>query len=267
MPSRFFIKKWFLNIAIMVVAAMSSAAISAAPATTLLMDPPGDPVHLGTTSLFIPQNFDDNDDVVIVVDTELPSSCYELLEPQSQVDLNNKVISVTAIGRRNNRLCLPVMTPTSSVVNIGTLPQGEYTIVTNNGWLTDKLPVKEAPTSGPDDHRYADVKQVWIDYAPEHKGVHLLDGEYRYTAVIEARRHFTCEVLDRFEVIDSGRTLELLPIMKLQGDVECKEIDEVFHARALLPELSEGRYLLHVRSTDGQSVNRVVSTRDAKATP
>ncbi len=257
-----FIKKWVGNIAVILAVALTSSSIQsaiAAPST-----PPQDDVILGTTNLFIPQNFDDNDEVVMVIDTELPSSCYELLEPQYQVDLNNRVISVKAMARRNNRICLPVMTPTSSIIHLGTLPRGDYTVVTNNGWLVEVLPVKEAPTSGPDDYRYADVTDVWLDYAPDLTlaATAAPDNQYRYSAVIEARQRSSCEALDRLELIDSGRTLELLPIMKMTADVECHPVDEVFQTRVLLPEMDNGRYLLHVRASDGQSVNRVVTTYD-----
>lgn len=249
---------WLINITITVLIAATSAVVAAKSLDGATVLAP-DEVILGTTKLFIPQGFDDNDHVVVVVDTELPSTCYELTDADYQVDIANRAISVAARARRLHRLCLPVTMPTSVAVDVGILPKGDFTVVTNNGWLTEKLPVRESTSAGPDDERYADVQAVWLDFAPNHVGRHHLGSDSRYSAVIEARRYWTCEVLDRIEVIDSGRTYELLPIMKMEDGVGCDEVNETFQMRAPLPELSSGRFLLHVRSQNGRSVNQVVT--------
>jgi hypothetical protein len=92
--------------------------------------------------------------------------------------------------------------------------------------------------SAPDFQRSADSK--WSV---------LLMGQYRSS----------CEKIEFVEVKDSGTSFEVLPVLKQPGE-HCLPVMERFEYRAFLPDLhQEGRYLVHVRSANGEAVNHVFS--------
>lgn len=230
------------------------AALSLGSTGTLLA---ADDTYLASTdNLFVPKGFDDNDKSQVVLDGWLDSSCDQVQTPKHTVHENGVIeIEVKVLKATPERVCMPVLTRFTAVADLGVLPQGTYEIVTNNGWLVQELIVAEATSGGPDDYRYAQVDEVIVDYAPDaasttnSKWSVLLVGQYRTS----------CERIEFVEVKDSGTTFEVLPVLQQQGE-NCLPVMERFEYRAFLPDVQqEGRYLVHVRTADGEAVNHVFS--------
>jgi hypothetical protein len=74
----------------------------------------------------------------------------------------------------------------------------------------------------------------------------------------------SCLDFQDVRVIDSGKTFEVLPILTMHSadphGGPCRNVERAFERTVELPELKPGRYLLHVRSMNGQSVNEIFST-------
>lgn len=210
---------------------------------------------LPTNSLFVPQGFDDNDGVQVVLDGWVNSSCDHVLKPKVSIHPDYGVIEIEVRAVPAEMWCMPVLTRFTVVAELGVLGQGKYEVVTNNGWLVEPLIVEEAASGGPDDYKYAQVNEVFVDYAPDRAAA----TDSKWSAVIFGQYNNSCEKLDFVKVSDSGSTIEVLPVLKVEGEV-CIPVQETFEQRVFLPDIQqEGRYLLHVRSANGLAVNHVFS--------
>jgi hypothetical protein len=111
----------------------------------------------------------------------------------------------------------------------------------------ERLQVKRATQPGPDDYLYAPVDRVHVSR----------DSSGKLIATIQGRFTNTCLTIEEMRVINSGKTLELLPIMKHEESGSCQKQEIAYDKSVALPALANGRYLLHVRSLNGQAVNEV----------
>jgi hypothetical protein len=209
------------------------------------------------TRLYVPVGYDSNDEIVAVVEGYLENTCEQLrgakvtpvgtdflIEPQSE---------------KHGTKCDPLLTPYTLEVVINpeeSLDQGRYTVRVQgrSKMLTEPLVVKVASGQWPDEHIYAPVDDAEVG---------LLSGG-RMRAVIQGRFQNTCVVIDEM-VLDTknGKTYELRPKTKwLTADEKgapCAYKETRFTAKVDFDEPAPGRYLLHVRSQSGRSVNRVFS--------
>jgi hypothetical protein len=213
-------------------------------------------VGLKAEILFAPKGFDDNDQVEVVLDGWLASSCDKLGETKFKLDRETLTIAVEATATREPGVCMPVLSPFTAVVAIGHLPMGDYKVVANGGELAEDLPITEATSAGPDDYTYANVTNAFVDFAPDAK------SDSRYSVVVEGQFTDSCQKIEELRVIDSGKTFEVLPIIGTDGE-ECLPVMRPFAARGQMPEFTEdGRYLLHVRKHNGQALNKVFSVKN-----
>lgn len=212
-------------------------------------------VNVGTSEVFVPVGFDDNDETIIVLDGYLPSSCYKLEKPVTAIDPATKKVAVQQTARRWPGPCLLTLVPYTSVVSLGMMPMGEYTVVANDGTLTEKLTVTEATSAGPDEFLYAPVEAAHVQVPASSAGT--------YHATLTGRFTNSCMHMDHVKVINSGKTIEVLPVMRMDEGVQCAQVEVPFSQRVELPQrMEEGRHLVHVRSLNGKSVNAVFTVSD-----
>jgi hypothetical protein len=204
--------------------------------------------------IFIPKGFDDNDQIQIVLDGWLDNSCETALTPKIHVDINTYSIEVIPRGLREEGVCAQVRRRFTSIATFGVLPHGTYRVYTNDRLMDKELIIDEASSAGPDDFIYAQIDRAWVDFAPE------LDADSRWSVVLEGRLTNSCQKLEEVRVIDSGDTVEILPITKML-EQDCQPVETPFVERAFIPDYTKaGRYLLHVRSANGSAINDVFST-------
>ena len=212
-------------------------------------------VNVLSTDVFVPVGFDDNDDVTVVLDGYLPSSCYKLEKAVSTINPETKKVTLQQTARKWPGPCLLSLVPYTSVVNLGMLPVGEFSVVANDGNLRDTLNVTEATSAGPDEYLYAPVDSVNVS--------EVRTPGNKFTATIEGRFTDSCMSMDSVKVINSGKTIEVLPIMKMAAGPVCMPVIKAFKKVVKLPtEMELGRHLVHVRSLNGKSVNAVFSVSD-----
>jgi hypothetical protein len=66
-----------------------------------------------------------------------------------------------------------------------------------------------------------------------------------------------CLAFQDIKVLDQGKVIVVLPILE-QTSTTCHSTQEHFHQKVALPSnLAPGRHLLHVRSLNGRSLNRL----------
>lgn len=207
-----------------------------------------------TRYLFVPVGFDDNDEIVAVADGYLASPCLKISSSVVKKDLVTKLITVDVQTKKEPGDCKwDFRVPFTTVLTLGSLPVGEYTVRTIDGKLQEKLKVTEAKSGSVDNSLYAPVDKAQVK----------VNSDGRFEAVVEGRFTDTCSTVGELVLSDSGKTLELLPLMRRERpdahEGQCEPRETRFIAKKVLPELMPGRYLLHVRSLNGQSINDVFS--------
>lgn len=212
----------------------------------------GEIVSIEPKNFFVPVGFDDNDQTVAVMDGYLPDTCYRLRPAIVEVDATNQKIVVEAQAVKYPGPCMDVIIPYSSVVQLGVLAVGNYKIVTKGGKELEKVEVKRATSPGPDEFLYAPVENTQVETSAGKAHAHLFG---RYTN--------SCMEIQDIKVINSGKTIEVLPIMgKKPNAGVCVPMEVPYEKIIQLPTLKANeRYLLHIRSLDGQSVNQVFTQR------
>ena len=210
-------------------------------------------VSVDAVDLFVPNGFDSNDEIVVVLDGYLPNSCYRLTRPEIEIDQALRSIKLTQMARRFPGPCIVPLVPFTNVIHIGTLESGNYQVSTNKGMLLKNLNVELDTGSGaygPDDFLYAPVDSVSV--------AKTADG--RFEARINGRFTNDCMEFEDVRVIHKGRVIELLPILKGTASGNCQATEKPFTKTVRLPdELQVGRNLVHVRSLNGSSINAVFS--------
>lgn len=201
--------------------------------------------------LYIPDGFDNNDSVEVVVTGYFPNPCYSRNTVEVLVKDDVVEVLVTALQTENKLLCPDMAVPFKEVVALGNLQGGHYKIHVNST-LSGQLKIGEADSNSVDDHLYAAIDQI------ESKGA----GKY----VLKGWRYSPCIELDHIEVISNKNdTLSVLPIMKQVSDFCPMKLTPVSYPVNLdLSSLKENESLIHVRTMDGKSFNTLIKLNEQR---
>ncbi|HEX4926206.1 MAG TPA: hypothetical protein VFV50_19085 [Bdellovibrionales bacterium] len=227
---------------LLVLTVLVSQSVIADPTQPVLVQVP-------VQAAYIPSGFDSNDKAQIVVEGYLPNSCYRIGVAEAFVDQATNTVKVRQNAYMYNGMCLQMIIPFTLVVNVGLLEQGDYRVIdekTSNE--LGRLPVKLSLHSEPDDHLYAAVQDTTI----------YLDQQKRLVAKMEGYFPDTCTKLEEVRIIrENSNVVAVLPIAKRVDTGLCRRVLVPFVKHVLLPSLNKGRFLLHVRSLNGQAVNKM----------
>lgn len=206
---------------------------------------------------FVPQAFDSNDTAQIVVEGYLPSSCHKLGPIETFVDKTTGVVRVEQFAYFHNVLCNDMIVPFQQEVTIGLLNKGAYKVQdTESGKLLGSLPITRALKSQPDDFMYATVRDAYV----------LPQTTAANTAHIEGFFSNSCSRIKEMRVIqESATVVTVLPIVERIPSIACAQVLVPFRKEVQLPQMRNGRHLLHVRSLNGQAVNKLFDIRQSPA--
>lgn len=226
------------------------------PAIALILSSPATArANVPAERLYVPTGYDETDEVVVVVEGYLDSTCYQIRK--AKVVLNGSVFDVYPQAEKQGVDCDPLPVPYVLEVLLNpddAIAPGRYQVrvASKTKNLVETLQVEEAEVNQVDNHPYAPVDDAEVG---------MLSGG-RMRATIEGRFQNTCMVIDRIDVsTQNGKTYEMLPIVKMlkkdpKGD-PCRQKERRFDAFRDFAEPPPGRYLLHVRSQNGHSVNHI----------
>jgi len=218
--------------------------------------------------VFVPIGFDDNDLVQVVVEVEFRDTCEEISRSAVMVHPEDpRVLLLFMEAYRRDGVCLQVINRQPKVIDIGVLREGRYEIrsYSNLNRKFSDLNVRRAATSRIDDHNYAPVDSLILSNdANGARRILTLTGRFSNTCL-------------KFEQILIAKTrsnlIEVLPVIKKEERWDCEDREMPFVAHQPLPEhvgeraITTGRYLFHVRTTNGGSFNKidtvVMDPRDA----
>lgn len=217
-----------------------------------------------------PKGYDTNDNVEIIIDGKLPNACFEIYK--SNVDVDQKKFEITLqqlVKVKNITECqanhqdhqnIP-MWPIqyTNRLELGNLKAGTYKVNYNTGTTvtTKTFEVSATVSSGIDDFLYAPISNAFIPeliYSTDSAEV-ILTGILTNTCM-----NFNGEV----EVQRMGNVFIVLPKMSLNTFTQCSPTQIPLQSIVSLGAIKkEGRYLVHVRSTTGRSVNKVFTVKSS----
>lgn len=219
-------------------------------------------VAVPLTKAYIPQGFDSNDISQIVVEGTLTNTCDKVGTTKVAINTESKFIyieqSIYKYNRSGTETCIDVKVSFKSVLDLGILPEGNYTVknVIINGSVVGfekelgQLPIKAAKT-GPDDHVYAIIDSASLN---------VIGGDRAIT--LRGQLPGPCWVLKGIKVLpESDDVITLLPLIEYDSTYAsvCDTGKTTqFINSVKLPTKYTGRVLVHVRSLNGLSVNEIV---------
>jgi hypothetical protein len=199
-------------------------------------------------AFYVPQGFDDNDNVQVVAEGHFPDSCYRLGEVLYSVDKPTRTVHVQATAYKVEGLCAQITVPFSRVINLGRLDHVSYQVVD----LVDKntkeqFSVLPAKTDSIDDFFYAPVQQA-IAESDGHKGTLTLTGVFNNS----------CLEFKEVRIEKQPKVVVVQPIAVLNQTMPCHDGQFPFKKEVPLANNIGGHFLLHVRTMSGNAINSLV---------
>jgi len=208
-------------------------------------------VNVPLSKAFIPVGFDSNDRVQVTVEGTFPNTCYKVGPYSVQKDESAKAIRIQQTAYKYTGTCLMVQVPFVQTIEMGLLREGGWAIIDAGSEVNlGTLPVEVAKTESPDEFLYAPVGEANVFKDPTTNKTSLgLNGTFtdRCTTLKEVRVQYYPGVV------------VVLPIAEHNvAGRECGPQMTRFTHTLELKDGLEGVALLHVRSMNGQAINKVV---------
>lgn len=208
-------------------------------------------VDIPLKEALVPSGFDDNDRSQFVVAGTLPNSCYRVGPHALRIDEAQNTITLQQQAYLYGGLCLQMVIPFTQVVDLGIVKQGEYQLLDReSGKSLGAIVIGKSKNEGPDDYLYAPVEDASI----------TSDGG-KYFLNIKGTFVDRCSVLEEVRVLYQGQVLVAQPIMKRLVDENstCGSPGKTrFMKTVELTGNLKGVRLLHVRSLEGQAINKII---------
>ena len=202
-------------------------------------------------SLYIPDGFDTNDNVQIVGEGVFPNLCYRPGVVRVAIDSVKKIVKLMPRALHYSGPCLQVILPWDRVVDIGVMSAGDYTVVQASqnaeNRVIGQLRIPIAKTQSADDYLYAPISQAYYEKKDSHQTLKI-SGEFSND----------CTKLVNVAVKVQRNVIVVQPISEMDVNAQCKPGKFAFEKTTDLPKVPSGRYLIHVRSLNGKSINTLV---------
>jgi hypothetical protein len=203
-------------------------------------------VQISFGKVYIPDGFDNNDNVQIVGEGMFPNPCYRYATTAVTVDHTAKTIRLNTEVYKYPGVCIQVMMPFDRVVDVGILKEGNYSIITDNQTV-GKVNIHASKTKEPDDYMYASVSQAYFQSKGSVNKV-FLSGNFPSR----------CMKLKEVKSQVQNDVLVILPIVELDPAEYCVGGQYRFETSVDVGFMKSGRYLLHVRTMNGKAVNNLI---------
>lgn len=218
-----------------------------------------DPVEVQAPieKIFIPAGFDDNDNVEVVLHGNFPDTCHQIGKAEAKINPLTKEVKVVATSfRYPGKFCIQSITPFIQTLSLGIMTEGKYKVeLVNDKEVQNSLDISRRKTESPDDYLYATVENAYIE-VNEQSGKQALKIQGHFPMFFVG-----CMVLKEVRAYrDPVDVLVVLPIADIVNDEQCDEqpSDRSFEYTQGLAETFKGEGLLHVRTLNGNSLNRFI---------
>lgn len=222
---------------------------SAAPAPTT--------VTVGLKQAYVPVGFDDNDRIQIAVSGVFRNTCFKMGPHALKVDTVKKEIRIQQQAYYYSGVCLQMFVPFNEIVDIGIVPPATYKLIdASSGTGLGSLEVKSSGNQpGPDDFLYAPVSDAYVVNNPESgKRLLALTGNFG-----DRCSDFSEIKINSIEEMKKTGVMVVQPVIARNEEADCSHAKVRFLKTVELDaNIPTGVYLLHVRSLNGQAVNKIV---------
>lgn len=225
-------------------AASSPAVARAAPPVV---------VEAEVESVFVPNGFDDTDNVEVMLYGEFTDTCLRVDQAVARADVARRRIDVRVTALRHGGDCIAIIAPFLLSARVGLLPAGEYDVHVNGSATAHRrFTVARSPSVATDNFLYAPVSEASIQR--DASGRQLLHLAGVFPALEGA-----CIVIDDLRVFaDPQDVLVVLPITHVRLGRDCIGVSQSFRFTQPLPAPFPGPGMMHVRVLNGGSYNRYV---------
>lgn len=204
-------------------------------------------VRVRVSKVYSPEGFDDNDNVQVVGAGLFSDTCYRYADTTVTVNEANKSIRLNPVAYKYNGVCLQVLLPFEAPVTIGVLKPGLYTIYqADQSKPLGVLNIRPSVTGNPDDFSYAPVSQAFFQSKNGFNSISI-SGTFP----------LSCMKLKEIRISVQSDSLVVLPITDMASG-PCTQGRFDFESATAVGPVKPGRYLLHVRSMNGKSINNLV---------
>lgn len=206
---------------------------------------------------FTPKGFDTNDNAQVVLAGAFSDYCMQVGTTKHRVDSVKKIIYIQqTYSTTDNCNDIEMYIPYSIEVNLGNLPAGNYEVMLldldRKYTKMSTLPVAAAKNRNTDERFYAPVTSI------EFKSTAGLTPQLTINGVFSN----SCLSLSDVEVHQRmGDVFEVLPIA-VDSKTNCAAVMQPYHKTIELPGFTQRNTLIHVRSMNGQAINKVITVLD-----
>lgn len=234
------------TLALAFIALMTTTAFAAPSQTPSVKQEPSQ-VGVLFSKVYIPVGFDSNDHVQVVGEGQFMNSCYRPANVTVNVDQAKKTITLGPVAYKYNGLCLQVILPFDRVVDVGVLQAGNWQIVQTDGKQIGQIRIAPSLTADPDDYLYAPISQAYVHQTGANAEL-MLNGNFPSSCM--SMKDVKFSIQDNVIIVQ--------PIAQMQDAGTCLGKPAPFTQVVQLGTVAPGRYLLHVRSMNGQAINTMV---------
>jgi len=203
----------------------------------------------------LPEGFDNNDNVQVVGEGFLADGCYRYAHTTFEVlPAKKKIVLKSMAYKYSGDECITVAIPFERTVDIGILKSGNYTVtqmVNGKETTLGELSIRTALTDNPDDFLYAPVTRAAFD-----------SGCITDHIFLQGTFPLSCMKLKDVRLTIQADVVVLQPIVEMEANVPCNKGKFPFERGVNVGFLPQGRYLAHVRSLNGKSLNELFETEN-----
>jgi hypothetical protein len=200
---------------------------------------------------YLPSGFDSNDVVQIVGEGLFRNTCYRHAETTVRVDEAQRRIQVGPVAYEYAGFCLQVILPFNRTIDVGILKPGTWEVVQGpNSEKLGQITIRSANRREADDFLYAPISQAFFQQKGDVSRI-VLTGEFTND----------CFAIERVKTSVQPDVLVIQPIARLRERANCKSGHFPFSKVVELEGVPQGRYLLHVRSMNGNAINTLVQVQ------
>ncbi len=216
-------------------------------------------VEASVSTVYAPGGFDDNDNIQVVIEGIFPNTCYK--SGPSKVFVAGERIQIVQQAYYYDGHCFQMMVPYERVIDIGILKAQNYSIfVADEVSPSAFLPVKEAKNDKTDDYLYAPVKKAELvsknPYILQLMGIFPNETMQIDHVVVNQPLNHVIDVLPIATVDETKRSgNDSTSSDSAQTPVPFTHAVDLSGIQAGIQE--SGRFLIHIRSLNGQSVNLI----------
>lgn len=204
--------------------------------------------------VFVPQGFDDNDNAEVVLHGHFPNSCYKTGPVKASLGADGKTIVVEAMSYYYGGVgCAQVLVPFQQVASLGLMAEGTFAIqIKGQPEVPARaLEVAHARTQSPDDYLYAPVDAASLELDGGETMLEIA-GTYPYMFI-------GCMVINEIRTsVTPDKVVVVQPITEIRDDADCADVPQSFKLTKDLGALDAAEYLIHVRTLNGNALNRLV---------